>query len=119
MTLFLITVAGAAGCVVRFLSEYGVRRHHPALRPWATVAANAIGSGIAGWAAYKLVGTTDAHLHEIVITGFCGGLTTFSSAMAIPALLQREHHLGYSVVLVVTTPLFCAGTFLIGMALAH
>ena len=80
MTLLLIAVAGAAGCVVRFVSEYGVRRHHPTLRPWATVAANAVGSGIAGWAAYRLIGNSDLHLHEIVITGFCGGLTTFSSA---------------------------------------
>jgi CrcB protein len=119
MTLLLIALAGAAGCVVRFVSEYVVRRHHPTLRPWATVAANAVGSGIAGWAAYRLIGNGDLHLHEIVITGFCGGLTTFSSALAIPALLQREHHLGYSVALVVTTPLLCAGAFAVGMGLPH
>lgn len=119
MILALIGAAGALGCVVRFLGEYVVRRHHPALRPWATVAANAVGSGVAGWVAYRLIGAGDAHLHDIILTGFCGGLTSFSSALAIPALLQREHHWGYSLGLVVTTPLLCAGAFTIGMSLAH
>ncbi len=119
MTLFWVTLAGALGCVVRYVMEYAVRRHHPTRRPWATVGANALGSGIAGWAAYRLIGSADVQLRTIMLTGFCGGLTTFSSALAIPALLQREHHWGYAAALVVTTPLFCAGAFVLGMSLAH
>lgn len=119
MTLLLVSLFGALGCVARYLMEYGVRRHHPTNRPWATVAANALGSGVAGYAAYRLVGSADAHVRDIVLTGFCGGLTTFSSAFAIPAILQREHHWGYSLTLVITTPLTCAGLFALGMALAH
>jgi fluoride exporter len=119
MTLLFVAIAGAAGCVVRFVAEYLVRRHDPTLRPWATVAANAIGSGIAGWAAYRLLGAADEHARSVIITGFCGGLTTFSSALAIPALLQREHHWGHSFALVLTTPLLCGGLFVAGMSLAH
>jgi CrcB protein len=119
MTLFFVTIAGAFGCVVRYFFEYGVRRHHPTLRPWATVGANVLGTGIAGFAAYKLVAFGDAHLRSVILTGFCGGLTTFSSAFAIPALLQREHHWRYSVALVVTTPLLCAAAFVAGVSLAH
>lgn len=119
MTLLLVAVFGALGCVTRYLAEYAVRRHHPALRPWATVGANAVGCAIAGWVTYRLVSGADAHWHSIFLTGFCGGLTTFSSAFAIPALLQREHHWGFSVALVVTTPLVCAGAFAVGMGLAH
>jgi fluoride exporter len=119
MTLTLITVFGAVGCVVRYLAEYLVRRHHPTRRPWATVAVNAVGSGIAGWAAYRLVGAADEHLRLVILTGFCGGLTTFSSALAIPAILQREHHWGYAASLVVVTPLACTGLFVLGMTLAH
>jgi len=119
MTLLLISLVGALGCVVRYVLEYAVRRHHPTRRPWATVAANALGCGIAGYAAYRLVGASDVHLRDIVLTGFCGGLTTFSSAFAVPAILQREHHWGFSLALVITTPLTCAGLFALGMALAH
>ncbi len=119
MTLVLVGAFGAAGCVVRYLLEYVVRRWHPTDRPWATVAANAVGCGIAGFAVYHYTAGVDAHLRDVVVTGFCGGLTTFSSAFAIPAILQREHHWGYSVALVVTTPLACAALFLLGMTLAH
>jgi fluoride ion exporter CrcB/FEX len=105
--------------VVRYAMEYGVRRHHPTNRPWATVAANAIGCGVAGYVAYRLLGNSDAHTRDIIITGFCGGLTTFSSAFAIPAILQREHHWGYSLTLIITTPLACAGLFAVGMLLAR
>jgi CrcB protein len=119
VTLLLISVFGALGCIVRYLAEYAVRRHHPTQRPWATVAVNALGCGIAGFVAYHFLGTSDAHVRDVAITGFCGGLTTFSSAFAIPAILQREHHWGYSLTLVLTTPLACAGLFAAGMALGH
>jgi len=119
MTLLLVSIAGAVGCVVRYLFEYGVRRNHPTSRPWATVAANALGTGIAGYAAYRLVGTNQDHLRTIVLTGFCGGLTTFSSALAVPVILQREHHWGYAAALITTTPLLCAGMFFFGMSLAR
>ena len=119
MTLFFVSVAGAIGCVVRYLFEYIVRRSHPTSRPWATVAANALGTGIAGYVAYRLIGASDAQIRAIVLTGFCGGLTTFSSALAVPVILQREHHWGYAAALVTTTPLLCSGMFILGMSLAR
>jgi CrcB protein len=119
MTLLLVSVFGAVGCVVRYVFEYLVRRSHPTSRPWATVAANALGTGIAGFAAYRFVGAADVQIRTVVLTGFCGGLTTFSSALAVPAILQREHHWGYAAALITTTPLLCAGMFVMGMSLAH
>ena len=119
MTLLYVTLAGAVGCVLRYLMEYGVRRHHPTLRPWATVAANALGCLVAGWAAYRLTSSLDANLHAVVLTGFCGGLTTFSSAFAIPALLVKDHHWRYSVAIVVATPLLCGVFFALGAAWGH
>lgn len=119
MTLLLVTIAGAVGCVVRYLFEFSVRRHHPTMRPWATFGANVLGTGIAGYVVYRFVAIGDVHLRSILVTGFCGGLTTFSSAFAIPAILQREHHWGYSVTLVVATPVICTMAFFGGIALAH
>ena len=119
VTLLWVTLAGSLGCVVRYIMEYGVRRHHPTLRPWATVGANALGCALAGWAAYRLTSSMDTHLRDVVVTGFCGGLTTFSSAFAIPALLAREHHWRYCVAIVLSTPLLCGAFFATGAALAH
>jgi fluoride ion exporter CrcB/FEX len=78
-----------------------------------------LGTGIAGFAAYRFVGAADVQIRTVVLTGFCGGLTTFSSALAVPAILQREHHWGYAAALITTTPLLCAGMFVMGMSLAH
>ena len=119
MILLLVGLFGALGCVVRYLMEFAVRQKHPTQRPFGTVAANAIGTGIAGWATYKLVGTTDAHMHQIIVSGFCGGLTTASSAFAIPVILARTHHWKYSVILITTTPVVGSIAFVVGMSLAH
>jgi fluoride exporter len=119
MTTFLVCVFGALGGSLRWIFEYALRRRHPTQRPWATVAANALGCGVAGFVAYHLLSTADAQMRVIAITGFCGGLTTFSSAFAIPAILLKEHHWRYSLALVLTTPLLCAGFFLLGMSFAH
>ncbi|HUY42596.1 MAG TPA: CrcB family protein [Acidimicrobiales bacterium] len=119
MTALLVALAGGLGGLVRFALEYAVRRRHPTERPWATVAANTLGSAIAGYGAYRLVGIGDAHLRSIVLTGFCGGVTTFSSAFAIPAIIAREHHPRYAIALVTLTPVLCVGGFLLGMGIAH
>ena len=117
MTLTLVALFGGLGSVVRYLLEYAVRRRHPVARPWATVLANALGCLAAGWITYRLTGPSDVRLHTIALTGFCGGLTTFSSAFAVPALLQREHHWGYAAALVVATPVVCVAAFALGGSL--
>ncbi len=117
MSTLAIAVAGGVGALVRFFAEYAVRRHHPALRPWATVGVNALGCLIAGWISYQTVSALATSLHEVLLTGFCGGLTTFSSAFAIPVLLQREHHWGYAAAVVIATPLLCALAFALGASL--
>lgn len=72
MTAVLVTVAaGALGAVIRFL----VARAFGTRAVWAVLVVNVVGSAIGG-AVLALVGG-DARL--ILLTGFCGGLTTFST----------------------------------------
>ena len=119
MTALLVALFGGVGVVVRFLAEYAVRAWHTRDRPWATVAVNALGCGVAGFVAYRFSGALDSHLRDVAITGFCGGLTTFSSAFAVPALLRREHHWGFSAALVLTTPVACLALYQWGLVLAR
>lgn len=65
----LVLVAGAVGAVLRFL----VVRLVPT--PWAVLVVNVVGSFVGG----VLIGATTGDLQLILLTGFCGGLTTFSS----------------------------------------
>jgi fluoride ion exporter CrcB/FEX len=49
-----------------------------------------------------------------LLTGFCGGFTTFSSAIAIPALDWHHGHRARGVILMGLTPVVCVAGFWIG-----
>ena len=65
----LVLLAGAAGALLRFFTLRLVRV------PWAVLVVNVAGSFIGG----VLIGATTGDLRVILLTGFCGGLTTFST----------------------------------------
>jgi fluoride ion exporter CrcB/FEX len=101
-------------------------------RPVATLAANAIGCGLAGWALYKVSPyvfnsapfvrphTYLSHLsYEIIVAGFCGGLTTFSSAFAVPGLMWQSGRRNHALMYILGTPVVCCATFLLGVAFAR
>lgn len=77
--LFAALVAGAAGAVLRYLVTLGDGRRRARL-PWAVLIVNVVGSAIGGAAlALGQLGVLDDGLRLIVLGGFCGGLTTFST----------------------------------------
>ena len=80
--LVLITlVAGGVGTVVRYLLSKVLSRISRAESfPWAVLIVNALGSMLGG-AALGLAQThgMPAELQLIILTGLCGGLTTFST----------------------------------------
>ena len=72
-----VVIAGAIGSVLR----YAVARAFPSRGfPWAVLIVNVIGSAIGG-AVLALAehASISADLRMILLTGFCGGLTTFST----------------------------------------
>ncbi len=69
LTIVLVLVAGAAGSALRYLMG---RAGAKAAWPWPVLLVNVVGSLIAGVAMH-----TDVAL--IAVTGFAGGLTTFST----------------------------------------
>ena len=83
--LFLLTALGCAlGGVARYLCMIAVSRWMGDAFPWGTLCVNLLGSFLLG-AIMKagIVPTADAasmeQLHAFATTGFCGGLTTFST----------------------------------------
>jgi fluoride exporter len=62
-------VGGAVGAALRYIAAHF-------LKAWAVLIVNVVGSFMAGLVTATAV---DPQLHLIVITGFCGGLTTFST----------------------------------------
>lgn len=82
MTILLVALGGAVGAAARFVVD-GWFRGRWALRvPLATMTINVTGSFLIGllagaWSA----GALTAGPYALAATGFCGGYTTFSTAM--------------------------------------
>ncbi|MDR7235337.1 fluoride efflux transporter FluC [Agrococcus sediminis] len=81
--LLAVAAAGGAGAVVRFLA--GALPHRRPVR--ATLLVNLAASLLAGALAGGLV--ADEALRAILVTGFCGGLSTYS-AFAVQAVEQLD-----------------------------
>ena len=94
-SIALISAGAAAGAVLRWLLGLGINGLFPAVPP-GTLAANLIGGYLVGVAMESLSGTLGMapELRLLVITGFLGGLTTFSTFSAEVAQLLQQGRLG-------------------------
>lgn len=94
-TLLLVAMAGGLGAAARFVVDDAVRARTPgAAFPWATVVVNVSGSLVIGLVTGVLLAAGDPAGLEPwrlgVATGFCGGYTTFSTAMVETVRLARS-----------------------------
>ena len=100
----LIAAGGAAGSVCRWVLAGLLQRPH---FPAGTLAVNALGSLLVGFVAARLGDASDATTSAtrlLVITGFCGGFTTFS-ALSIETLRLAQEGRGARALLYVATTL--------------
>lgn len=92
---FSIGIGAAAGAIVRWL--LGLWLNHPhVLLPWGTLAANLVGGYLVGLLLGVLAMFPDSPswLRLMLITGFLGGLTTFSTFSGeTVGLLERGAYL--------------------------
>jgi CrcB protein len=86
-----VCIGGTVGCVLRWCLGLWLNQQS-SMMPLGTLAANLIGGYIVGVAvAFFALNTTLApEWRLLVITGFCGGLTTFSSFSAEVVLMLRQ-----------------------------
>jgi CrcB protein len=77
-TLILVAAGGAAGSVLRYLVSLGALRAFGPGFPWGTLAVNVAGSVVIGALAVVLTGPR-AGLSPLLMAGFLGGFTTFST----------------------------------------
>jgi fluoride exporter len=76
-----LAIAGVLGTLCRFGLATLVQRLHPFDFPWGTFAVNAIGCLLFGivWALAEERGLINLHVRAILLVGFLGAFTTFSS----------------------------------------
>lgn len=81
INILLVFLGGGIGSVLRYLAGIWVYRMIPTPFPWSTWLVNMVGSFVIG-IVYGLVLSANqtGEFHKLLlITGFCGGFTTFSS----------------------------------------
>ncbi|HTB68139.1 MAG TPA: fluoride efflux transporter CrcB [Steroidobacteraceae bacterium] len=86
-----VCIGGTAGCLLRWVLAVWLKDISPVM-PLGTLAANLIGGYIVGVAVafFALNSSIAPEWRLLVITGFCGGLTTFSSFSAEVVLMLRQ-----------------------------
>lgn len=80
MILFLIAVGGAVGSALRYLIGGAVQRSSASGFPVGTMFVNVAGCFLIGaFVRYLLNMQSSAELRALLVVGFCGGFTTFST----------------------------------------
>lgn len=82
MTIFLICIFGGLGAASRFVLDGVIRSRRAHKFPVATVIINVSGSLLIGFlAGAHLTGPLSESAYFMAAVGFCGGYTTFSTAL--------------------------------------
>jgi fluoride exporter len=97
LSLFAISLGASAGAIARWLLGVALNGLFPALPP-GTLAANLIGGYLIGLAVgvFAQAPGLAPEWRLLVMTGFLGGLTTFSTFSAEVAGLLQQGRLGWA-----------------------
>ena len=82
LNILLVGAGGCLGSVARYVAVTSIDKKLNSIFPYGTAAVNIAGSFVLGFVLALLMKKTGTHLHEwrlFLITGFCGGFTTFSA----------------------------------------
>lgn len=118
MTVLLIALAGGVGAATRFVVDGTVRGRWNHALPVATILVNVTGSLLLGLLSgavlFHALSTT---VYAVVGVGFCGGYTTFSTAMVETVRLLQAGDRRRAVVNAVGSTLLTLGAAVLGVLL--
>ncbi len=92
LNFLLVAVGGAVGSMLRYATNLGATRLLGPGFPWGTLIVNVVGSFVIGVFVETIARRFDASepVRLLLVTGFLGGFTTFSSfSLDAAALLER------------------------------
>ena len=116
MTLLLIVLGAAVGAPARFLTDLVVAHYAGRYLPWGTLVVNVFGSGLA---VFLVVAVTDPGWSALLVTGFCGALTTYSTLSYETLRLIEEGRWLHAAWNMAANLAGGLGAALLGFALAH
>jgi len=116
-----ISLAAIVGANLRYLLSRLAARELGPIFPYGTLFINIVGSFIVG---FFIIWTTervllDPHWRLLVVIGFCGSFTTFSSYAFETMAFFEQGQWGLMAVNILSNNLLCLAGALAGMALAR
>ncbi|HEY6337202.1 MAG TPA: fluoride efflux transporter CrcB [Candidatus Sulfotelmatobacter sp.] len=116
-----ISVAAIVGANLRYLLSRLAAREFGLLFPYGTLAINIVGSFIVGffviWTTERVL--VDPRWRLLVVIGFCGSFTTFSSYAFETMAYFEQGQWALMLANVLSNNILCLGGALAGMALAR
>jgi CrcB protein len=117
----VISVAAIVGANLRYLLSRIAARHLGPIFPYGTLFINMVGSFIVG---FFIIWTTERVLIDprwrlLVVIGFCGSFTTFSSYAFETMAYFEQGQWGLMAVNILSNNVLCLGAALAGMALGR
>ena len=116
-----ISLAAIVGANLRYLLSRIAARQFGPVFPYGTLLINVVGSFIVG---FFIIWTTERVLIDprwrlLVVIGFCGSVTTFSSYAFETMAYFEQGQWGLMAVNILSNNLLCLGAALAGMALGR
>lgn len=111
MTALLVAIGGSLGAVLRALVDGEIKLRTRRTWPVATLLINVVGSFVLGAVTSAHVGP---NVSALVVTGVCGGFTTFSTASVETLTLLRSRRGGATLAYAVGSLLVCVAAVLLG-----
>jgi len=120
LAIVAISLGAAIGALLRWGLGVGLNHLFPALPP-GTLVANLVGGYLVGIAmsVFAQAGTLPPEWRLFIVTGFLGGLTTFSSFSAEVVGLMQQGRAGWAMATVATHVLGSLALTLAGVATAE
>src|SRR5882724_5980155 len=111
MTAFVIALGSALGGLARYGLGIAAERAWGDSFPWGTLIINVLGSFVIG-IFFTLTAATgivpaSSNVRLIVMTGLCGGFTTFSAFSLQSVQLMRSGEWGFAIAYIVGAVLLC------------
>jgi CrcB protein len=119
--VLVVTVGGGLGAAARYVLSGWVHAAMGLAFPWGTLLVNVLGSLIIGFVMVLGLerGLVSPEVRVLLTTGFCGGLTTFSTFSYETLALLRSEHWGWAGANTLLNLALCFAATALGMLLAR